>query len=269
MPSSRFVFALFFVGLCSLANARERLVLVGGSRVVVHAPAAAKFVEWTREMGGNILRINWAGEDLKPNEKPIEKLDESLFPEGLVTDAPSSLEMPKRKQEFLEKMLPKAGGVFFTGGDQNQIMDVLKDRDLLDALVARYRTGAVFGGASAGLAVMSRMMFTGEEDGTDIDPADLKLRLGLGLIKGVMLDQHFLKEKRTNRLFSAIIGGVEAVGLGVDEDSAVLVEDDRKMTVMGPKKVMLVHRLQSSSQLLIEVLSEGQVYDLKRKQVVL
>ena len=96
--------------------------------------------------------------------------------------------------------LARATGVFFTGGDQARIMDVLADPELLDALKARFAAGVVFGGTSAGAAVMSSWMITGEGDFTVIDGDKVEVRPGLGLVEGVIVDQHFVRRQRENRL---------------------------------------------------------------------
>ena len=114
-------------------------------------------------------------------------------------------------------------GVFFTGGDQARIMDVLADPELLAAVKARFAAGVVFGGTSAGAAVMSARMITGEGDFTVIDGDKVEVRPGLGLLEGVIVDQHFVKRQRENRLFGLVLKHPEERGVGIDEDTALLV----------------------------------------------
>ncbi len=258
---------LLCIGLCLCLHvtASEKLILIGGSQVSYNPGAIKKFVEWEGP-SGKTLRIPWASEE-KPGT-PVSAYDDAEpFPKDSVLEAPSRFDMPARRVDFM-KMVGQANGIYFTGGDQRFVMAVLKDQELLTLLQSRFASGVVFGGTSAGLAIMSRLMFTGDGPEDDIDPNFPVLEEGLGLIRGVMLDQHFLKEKRENRLFSALLKGVEKLGVGVDEDSAVSVEDSRIMTVIGPKKVMVVDTVALPGKLAVEMLEPGQVYDLDRRELI-
>lgn len=257
----KITFLLVLACVGQAVAAPKRLVLIGGSAVAYNEKAVAKFVQWAKESGSKILRVSWASE-IEPRDADARPSDP--FPEGMVIEAPSRFEMKDRKKTFLEEMLPQAGGVYFTGGDQSRIMKILADQELKSALVASFESGVVFGGSSAGLAIMSRVMFTGEGDETDIDPKAPVFAPGLGLLRGVMLDQHFLKEKRLNRLMSAMEAGLEKVGLGVDEDSAVTVENNQRVTVLGPKKVVVVYTTENSGRYVVDVLKPGQKFDLPR-----
>lgn len=259
-------------GLYSLANPTstrpvEKLVLIGGGAHGAHLPAISKMVEWSKGAGGKVLRIHWASEDNA--EEGDDGYSAYPFPEGMVVEAPSRFVMQaqdKRKQ-FLEQ-LASAGGVYFTGGDQGFIMDVLKDGELLDALRRRFHEGVAFGGTSAGLAIMSRKMFTGEGDEGSIEENAPVIRDGLGLLPGVMLDQHFIRNRRMNRLMSTLLSKVEPLGVGVDEDSAALVEEGRYLTALGPTKVVIIDAVAIDGKLVVEFLNSGQTYDLKDRQIL-
>jgi cyanophycinase len=162
----------------------------------------------------------------------------------------------------VRKSLLAASGVFFLGGDQNRIMDVLKDKDLEAAFVSRFRAGVVFGGTSAGTAIMSPRMITGNGDFTVIDSAKVETRPGLGLLAGTIVDQHFVKRQRQNRLFGLVLADPEALGVGIDEDTALLVEDGRRGTVVGSGIVLLVDGRAEPGALVVRVARPGASVDL-------
>src|SRR6185295_9303378 len=163
--------------------------------------------------------------------------------------------------------ITEAGGVFFTGGDQARIMDVLRDEVLLRAFRARYRAGAVFGGTSAGTAIMSPRMITGEGDFTVIDAAQVETRPGLGLLEGTIVDQHFVKRQRENRLFGLILAHPELLGVGIDEGSALVVRDGRFGEVVGSTPVMLVDGARDKGALVVRLARPGQTIDLRERRV--
>ena len=136
------------------------------------------------------------------------------------------------------KELASATGVFFTGGDQARIMDVLADPELLAAVRTRHAEGVVFGGTSAGAAVMSLRMITGEGDFTVLDGDQVVVREGLGLVPGVIVDQHFVKRQRENRLFGLVLKHPEERGVGIEEDTALLVTNGRQAEVVGKGPVL-------------------------------
>ena len=109
---------------------------------------------------------------------------------------------------------------------------------------------------------MSTPMITGEGDFTVIDGAQVGTREGLGLLPGVVLDQHFVKRQRQNRLFGLILARPQLLGLGIDEDTALLVSDDRQAEVVGRGPVLVVDGRARPGALVVELLGPGQRYDV-------
>jgi cyanophycinase len=183
----------------------------------------------------------------------------------------------------LVALVESAGGIFFAGGDQRRITAALLDTPVGNAVVAASRRGAVIGGTSAGTAVMSQPMITGDGDFTVITGDNVELWPGLGLVQGVVLDQHFVARQRQNRLISVVLEHPELLGVGVDEATAVWVRPDRTFEVLGEGWVMVfdaspadVRRRQGVGGradlgvhgLVTHVLLPGDVFDLKRRAVV-
>ena len=160
----------------------------------------------------------------------------------------------------MREALARATGVFFSGGDQARVMDALADPSLLAAVRSRHAEGVVYGGTSAGTAIMSAIMITGDGDFTVIDAAKVDVRPGLGLLEGAIVDQHFVKRQRENRLFGLVIAHPQERGIGIDEDTALLVEG-REAEVVGSGPVVVVDA-KGPDRLEVRLLRPGQKLDL-------
>lgn len=119
--------------------------------------------------------------------------------------------------------------VWIGGGDQSQFMKEAGDAGLLDFLRERHRSGVVFGGTSAGAAVMSPHMLTGNPENAPekLAPGSVEIVSGLGLFPGAIVDQHFVVRRRNNRLLSAVLTHPDHVGFGIDERTALIVTPQR------------------------------------------
>lgn len=238
--------------LTRIGLAQSHLVLVGGGQ---HPPEAMKaFYDWTGREEPRILVIGWA------SSVPDENLRIVLDDYAQYAHRPQ-LELAARDRATVLKQLERADGVWFTGGDQTKVMEVLKDRTMLQALRKKYQEGTVFGGTSAGCAIMSLKMLTGNADLTVIDPTKVEIAEGLGLLpEQVIVDQHFLRRQRENRLFGALLGNPGHAGIGIDEDTAMLLSDGSQARVVGRAQVMLV--TPQSDGLRIQLFQPGERFRL-------
>jgi cyanophycinase len=246
-----------------------RLVIVGGGERPTEA--MARFVLWAGGATSRLLVVPWAS--IEPKESCAAILEE-LRPHapGALSCAPfAPLDAhgkagrldAESKARFLGE-LTASTGVFFSGGDQARIMDVLADAELLRAVRERHAQGAVFGGTSAGAAALSSRMITGDGDFTVIDGDQVVVREGLGLLPGVILDQHFVKRQRQNRLFGLVLKHPEERGVGIDEDTALLVTAGRHAEVVGKGQVLLVDAV-GGDKLQVTILRSGQSLDLQSR----
>ncbi len=274
---TRFPLALLVAGLTlpgaasvPAAPPREtRLVVIGGGD---RPPEAlARFVAWAGGGSARVLVIPWAsGEPKESCEAIIEELkphapgEATCAPHATLDAGGKAAPLDKAKRAVALGALSRATGVFFTGGDQARIMDVLADAELLTAVRARFAAGVAFGGTSAGAAVMSARMITGEGDFTVIDGDKVEVRPGLGLVEGVIVDQHFVKRQRQNRLFGLVLKHPEERGVGIDEDTALVVTGGYHAEVVGKGLVMLVDA-KGRDRLEITLLRPGQKTDLRER----
>ena len=128
--------------------------------------------------------------------------------------------------------------IWMPGGDQNRLMKAIDGTGLDEVIRARHRAGAVVGGTSAGAAVLSKLMITGEADLKVLTAQKTELAKGLGIWDAGIFDQHFLARKRNNRLLSAVLDNPGIIGVGIDEATAAIVRDGR-IEVVGRSAVVV------------------------------
>jgi cyanophycinase len=121
-------------------------------------------------------------------------------------------------------LLDGAGGVFFSGGDQLRIASQIGDTPIEQRIRKIHREGGVIAGTSAGAAVMSETMLTGGASAESHRIGDLNMAPGLGLIRNAIIDQHFAERGRIGRLLGAVAHNPRMLGIGIDEDTAIVVE---------------------------------------------
>lgn len=143
--------------------------------------------------------------------------------------------------------LQKAKIIFISGGDQTRFMGIVKNTPVFKAIHQAYQNGTTIAGTSAGAAVMCEHMITGNqkletkytETFDNIRFDNLETAEGLGLIKNVIIDQHFLKRSRYNRLLSGLVEFPTHIGIGVDESTAIIVRN-KEIEIAGESEVIVV-----------------------------
>jgi cyanophycinase len=130
--------------------------------------------------------------------------------------------------------------IWMRGGSQTRLMEALGREPISRAFRERYQEGAIIGGTSAGAAVMSRLMIAGYIRLRD-EPGGLKPRTadGLGLWPEVIVDQHFLRRHRIDRLKMVVREHPNLLGVGIDESTGVIVKG-REFEVIGKSDVMVL-----------------------------
>jgi len=157
-----------------------------------------------------------------------------------------------------------AGLIYISGGVQSRFMDAVLGTPLYDAVHSAYRKGAVIAGTSAGAAVMGRKMITGEllkhpgEDTgyTTIEAGNIEIKEGLGLISSVIIDQHFIKRQRLNRLVAVSIENPDEICIGIDESTAVIV-DGESARVTGSGQVIVIRNETKNMKVINGLLGSG------------
>ena len=136
--------------------------------------------------------------------------------------------------------------VFFTGGDQLKITGLIGGTKTENFLRESFSNGLVIAGTSAGASVMSETMITSGEDDEAPKRCTVKMAPGLGLITGVVLDQHFAQRGRIGRLLAAVSQNPRVLGIGLDEDTAIIVRPDQSFEVIGSNAVTILDGIHCS-----------------------
>ena len=218
------------------AQAKGHLVLIGGGEKPPEV--MRKFVELAGGKDAPIVMIPTAS-----SEPDAASYYEKLFREEHGCTNAVSLDIRKKadaQRADWTDLARKARGIFFGGGDQIRITNALLGTPVGDAIAAAFASGAVVGGTSAGTACQSERMITGEGSFSQVATRSVELWTGLGFLPpGVVVDQHFIRRQRQNRLLSVILENPDLLGVGVDEETAIWVRPDGTFQVLGRSGVMV------------------------------
>ena len=182
------------------------------------------------------------------------------------------------EEAFLER-LRKADIVMFTGGDQLRLSSILGGTPFHDLLLDKYKNEAfIYAGTSAGAAAASNAMIYQGSSQEALLKGEIKITSGLGLINDVIIDTHFVQRGRTGRLFQAVVTNPKVLGIGLGEDTGLLITEGVHMVALGSGLVILVDgrkiadtnltRVElgqpiSIKNLIVHVMSMNDTYDLE------
>ncbi|HHT65773.1 MAG: cyanophycinase [Caldicoprobacterales bacterium] len=148
--------------------------------------------------------------------------------------------------EEKQQRLREASCVFFTGGDQLKITSLIGGTAIERLLKDAFSMGLIIAGTSAGASVMSETMITSGLEDDAPKKCTVKMAPGLGLIQGVVIDQHFAQRGRIGRLLAAIAQNPAVMGIGLDEDTAIVVKPNNTFEVIGSNAVTILDGMNSS-----------------------
>lgn len=159
------------------------------------------------------------------------------------------LRVEKRSDANAEEalqLLRQASGIFITGGDQSRLVRLLVGTLVMECIRLRNAEGVVVAGTSAGASIVSaHMMAGGTGVGGDSNDASARKGMvdvvaGFGLLQDVIIDQHFSQRGRLGRLLSVFAANPGLVGIGLDEDTAVLIDREGMLEVLGSNMVTII-----------------------------
>ena len=177
-------------------------------------------------------------------------------------------------------LLEYATGLFLTGGSQLKFSSALGGTQLAETIRRRHAAGMVVAGTSAGAAVLSEHMIALGDSGGTPRRRLVHMAPGLGLAPNLVIDQHFRRRDRLGRLLTAISYNPGPLGVGIDEDTAAIIDPNGTLSVMGAGAVTVVDgngsRFNNSHSvrrgqpiammgLKVDVLTAGCRYDLERR----
>lgn len=138
------------------------------------------------------------------------------------------------------RLVARSGVIFFTGGDQLRLTNVLGGSDMLVAIRERFLGGAVVAGTSAGAVALSTTMIYNGGSADALHKGSVKMSSGLGFVEGLIIDSHFLERGRFTRLMEVGATNPEHLGVGLGEDAAVIIHPNRILEALGSGHVILV-----------------------------
>ena len=180
------------------------------------------------------------------------------------------------------KRIKKADGVMFTGGNQMRLTMIFGGSEILKILIDRYENeNFVIAGTSAGAMAMSNtMIYQGSSTGALLK-GEVKITTGLAFIKDVIIDSHFVTRGRFGRLAQAVAANPGCIGIGLGEDTGVLVTEGNKMEAIGSGLILIFdgHNIRHSNiadiedgapisieHLVVHVMEKGNMYYLKERK---
>lgn len=195
------------------------------------------------------------------------------------------LKITERKQAENKKIIErinKCNCVMFTGGDQLKLCSVLGGTPLINILQERYNDEYfVIAGTSAGAAAMSRTMMSGGAELRPYIKGEVELSIGFGFISNVIIDTHFHARGRFGRLAQAIATQPGEVGIGLDEDTGVIIERGKKIKAIGSGSVVIIDGSNikynniadistgmsiSAANIVVNILSHWDAYDMETRE---
>lgn len=183
--------------------------------------------------------------------------------------------------EYLER-LRNADGIMMSGGNQSRLTQIFGGTEFLEIMKKRYlEEEFVVAGTSAGAMAMSQIMIKGGSAPESLLRGSVKMAHGLGLIDGVIIDSHFVVRGRFGRLIEAVVTHPKTIGIGLGEDTGVLITEGELIETIGSNLVVIVDghsvgytnvhdvpvgRPISIENVLMHVLAKGNIYNIENRE---
>ncbi len=279
MKNKLFMILLLFSGL--FAEQGDLFIIGGGERPV----SMIKYlISISGSENSNIIVIPNASGD----PEDVAKYQVNQFLENGAGQASYVYALGEMlNADSVVQKIEKATCIFFSGGDQRRLTKELLNTKLLKKINEKWQNGCVISGTSAGAAVMSELMITGDElknkdkkkSFITIEPENIQLTQGFGFVKNAIIDQHFIARKRQNRLISVVLEHSELLGIGIDESTAIQVKNNGVLKVVGKNSVMIfdatksknittdMNNNYSASNIKMHILTSGQYFDMKKRKM--
>jgi cyanophycinase len=185
-------------------------------------------------------------------------------------------------------LLREATGIYITGGDQARLVRLLVGTLVMECIRMRNADGVIVAGTSAGASILSALMMAGgtgvggDSNGSAARKGMVDVVAGFGLLQDIIVDQHFSQRGRMGRLLSVFAGTPGLIGLGLDEDTAVLIDRKGTLEALGSNMVTIVDGRNTISDYFdreegeiltitgssLHVLADGRHFDLDTRRVI-
>ena len=225
-------------GVAGLGTAGPVMVIGGAEDKVRDKTILTRFARFAGGAGGNVVVISTAS-SLGDTATEVYR---GAFADLGITQV-TGLRPEEREEaddQAVVRILAEATGVFLTGGNQSRLTQVVAGTRLGDALANAHDRGAVLAGTSAGASAMASHMVAFGQPGTTPKHRMVQLSAGLGILSGIVIDQHFEQRGRHGRLLALVAQSPSLLGMGVDEDTCAIVHADQTLQVLGKGAVTIV-----------------------------
>jgi cyanophycinase len=185
-------------------------------------------------------------------------------------------------------LLREATGIYISGGDQARLVRLLVGTLVMECIRMRNADGVIVAGTSAGASILSALMMAGgtgiggDSNGAAARKGMVDVVAGFGLLQDIIIDQHFSQRGRMGRLLSVFAGTPGLIGLGLDEDTAVLIDREGTLEVLGSNMVTVVDGRDTISDYFdrqngevltitgssLHVLADGRLFDLDARRAI-
>ena len=248
------------------------------------APDSEIFRQMVQLAGGSdasIIVVPTASETPTERAQDYHELFSAFSPRSIQT-----VHIGERPDAASPEFLDAVGSatlLMFAGGDQLKLSSLIGGTPLHDALVARYESGGcIVAGTSAGAAVLPETMIYQNNRFRLYRKGGIEMTKGLGLIRNLVFDTHFVQRSRISRLVHAVATNPALLGFGLEENTGVIIEDERKATVVGDGTVIVVDGRQMEinhigyadngqpfavTNVTYSVLTSGVVFDIEQRRV--
>jgi cyanophycinase len=258
-----------------ISQPKGHLFIIGGGEAPKYM--VDKFVELAGGADKKIVIFPMASSE--PLESAIYHRDEFMN-SGCKNIAIINCSRNSADDDSNHAKLDGATGIYFGGGDQSLLTAALLGTKLLEKVKKIYLNGGVIGGTSAGAAVMSKIMITGNEKINKdtinvfktIQKGNVEFSEGFGFLDKIIIDQHFIKRKRLNRLLSLVLENPKIIGVGIDESTAIITSSNNSFEVFGESSVIIFDARKaaniktgkndylSAKNIIMHILSSGEKY---------
>lgn len=221
-----------------LGGAGPVMVVGGGEDKLRNKVILSRFVKYAGGADGHVVVVSTAS-SLGEEAAAIYR---RLFTD-LGIPAVTGLRPEEREEADTVEMadvVRRATGVFLTGGNQSRLTQVVAGTRLGDALFLAHDRGAVLAGTSAGASAMAGHMIAFGTAGPTPKNRMVQLSAGLGILSGLVIDQHFGERGRIGRLMSLVAQSPALLGVGIDEDTCAIVFSDQTLHVIGRGAITIV-----------------------------
>lgn len=273
--------------LLSMTRRRKRLarkkgpgalIIIGGAedkeknRIILREIA-------TRTQSGSLVIMTAASSVPFEIWKDYKKIFHNLGVKKVVHLSISQPDEAHLRENIL--LLKDAATIFFTGGDQLRITSKLGGTPVLDCIYEIYEAGGTIAGTSAGASMMGETMLIGSAEEESHKVGNWMMAPGLGLVENMVIDQHFAQRGRIGRLLGAVALNPGVLGIGIDEDTAIIIEDVH-FRVIGSNAVYVLdgHKVSSTNiaeatadktmsvhNVLLHILAKDEVFNLKKRTI--